>query len=120
MPTAEETRTSSRKAHGGIVADDDPRLALAASALQSVPDASTSVKGVAKKSAALDSAVITPIVNNTGGSVIGTIPLLVGALYSADAVAIQNALTTAFAQINLTSVRLEELIAKQQTAGQQT
>lgn len=90
------------------------------SALQSVPDATTSVKGLTNKAAALTAAAAGTVTNNVGGTVLSTVPVLVGALYATDGPAIASALTTAMTKINLLNARVEDLIAKQQTAGQQT
>lgn len=94
--------------------------AKADSALQSVPDATTDVKGLTKKSASLTAPAAGTVTNNVGGSVLGTVPALVGAIYATDGPAIASALTTAFTKINLLNARIEDLIVKQQTAGQQT
>lgn len=93
---------------------------LAGTALQSVPDATTSVKGIAKKSDTLSAPAAGAITNNLGGSILGTIPVLGGALYATDAAGIKNALTTAFDQINKLNARVEDLITKLTAAGVQT
>lgn len=94
--------------------------AKADSAVQSVPDASTGVKGIVKKSAVLTAGASSAITDNTGGAPITTWPAIVGAVYATDAPDIKNAISSIAVGLNALRARLEDLIAKQQTAGQQT
>lgn len=94
--------------------------AKADTALQSVPDASTSVKGLVKKAAVLTAAPPITITDSTGGSVSTTLAAITGAVYADDSAIIKNALASIADNLNKANARLEDLIAKQQTAGQQT
>jgi len=90
------------------------------SALQSVPDATTSVKGLALKSAALTNAAPGAMTINVGGSISLTLAAITGAVYATDSTSIKNVISSIADTLNKTNLRLEELISKQQSAGQQT
>lgn len=92
-------------------------LSLPPSAL---PAATIGAAGVTLKSAALVAPAQAALVNNTGGSLITTLPAIVGAVYATDAPAIKNAISTLTVALNVTNARLEDLIAKLKTAGVQT
>lgn len=72
------------------------------------------------KSAALTSPAAAAVTNNIGGSILSTLPAIVGAVYATDSGAIKNALSTLTAAHNATVARLEDLIAKLKAAGIQT
>lgn len=101
------------------------------SALQSVPDATTSVKGLALKSEALGSAAASVLTDSSTGSASTTIAAApsVGTVLSvaanvADVATFvtwaKNSVASLTTQLNANRARVEDLIAKQQTAGQQT
>lgn len=105
--------------------------ANANSALQSVPDASTSIKGLSKKSATLTSAAANILTNNSGGTASTTIAVgtTIGTVLSVaanvtDVASLatwaKNSIASLTTELNATRARLEDVIAKQQTAGQQT
>lgn len=84
------------------------------------PPATTSTLGVVLKSTSLSASAGTTLTDNTGGSVIVTLPAITGAVYATDSPGLKNALSTLISGLNTTNARLEDLIAKQKTAGQQT
>lgn len=105
--------------------------AKADSALQSVPDAAAAIKGVILKAAALTAPAGGALVNNTGGSVgttLAAIPVVGTVLsvavnvtdFQSFRTAVMDGIASLAAAQNLTRSRVEDLIAKQQTAGQQT
>lgn len=94
--------------------------AKADTAVQSVPDATTVVKGIVKKAAALSASASSLITDNTGGTPVTTWPAIVGAVYATDAPDIKNAISSIAVGLNALRARVEDMIAKQQTAGQQT
>ncbi len=85
-----------------------------------LPAATLAAAGVHLKAAALVAPAQATLTNNTGGSLITTLPAIVGAVYTTDAPALKNAISSLTVASNVTNARLEQLISRLQAAGVQT